>query len=120
MLLYRLKNSYLKLFLDPSKSSPDFKIICQGREFRCHKLFFVARSDYFSAMLKHDTKEAQQDRTKLVICTSTEVAKYFIQFFYTGQLKDGSPLLEADPKDLVANTGEVVSHILDARFSGAC
>jgi len=100
--LFRLNNSYLKLFLDPSHSSPDFKIICQGREFRCHKLFLVARSEYFSAMLKHDMKEAQQDRTELVICTNTEVADYFIQFFYTGQ------------QNLVANTGEVVMHILDA------
>ena len=112
--LYRLNNSYLKLVLDPNSSSPDFKIICQGREFRCHKLFLVARSEHFSAMLKYDTKEAQQDQTELVICTSTEVAEYFIQFFYTGQLKDGSALLEADPTKLVANPGEVVMQSLDA------
>ena len=65
MTLYRLNNSYLKLVLDPSNSNPDFKIICQGREFRCHKLFLVARSEHFSAMLKHDTKEAQQDRNQV-------------------------------------------------------
>ena len=114
--LYRLSNAYLKQFLDPSNNSSDFKIICKDREFSCHKLFLVARSEQFSAMLKHDTKEAQQDRTKLVICSSIEVAEHFIQFFYTGQLKDGSALLEADPSNLVANTGEVLSHILDANL----
>ena len=76
----------------------------------------MARSEHFSAMLKYDTKEAQQDWTELVICTSTEVAEYFIQFFYTGQLKDGSAVMEADPTNLVANSGEVFSQILDANL----
>ena len=35
------------------------------------------------------------------------MAERFIQVLYTGQLKDGSALLEADPTNLVANTGEV-------------
>ena len=45
-----------KLFLD--KDFLDLKIICEGKEFECHKNVLCCQSDYFKTMLLNDLSGA--------------------------------------------------------------
>jgi hypothetical protein len=46
----------------------DVTIICQENEFKAHKNILAARSDVFTAMFAHDTKETQTSRVEMDDC----------------------------------------------------
>jgi len=118
--IYHLKNPFLKLYQEPGSSNPDFQIICPGsRPILCHKSFLSARSDMFRAMLEHDTKEAKEMMTELVICIDIdiEVVENFVRFFYTGQLEKGVKVLKADATKLVKDSAEVPNGVLIPNLS---
>ncbi|KHJ96498.1 BTB/POZ domain protein [Oesophagostomum dentatum] len=48
-----------------SQRFADFVVVVEGREFNLHRCVLVAASQYFSAMLKDQTKEAAQGRVEL-------------------------------------------------------
>ena len=58
-------------------------------------------------MLEHDTKEAKEMMSELVICNDIEVVENFVRFFYTGQLEKGVNALKADATKLVKHSAEV-------------
>lgn len=65
-------------------SFPDFKVICNGKEFPCHKAFLAARSSVFKTMLEADMKEAIVE-----IKNQTEiVVEQFVKFFYTSHVEE--------------------------------
>lgn len=116
--IYHLKNPLLKLYQEPRSSNPDFQIICPGsRPILCHKSFLSARSEMFRAMLEHDTKEAKEMMSELVICKDIEVVENFVRFFYTGQLEKGVNALKADATKLVKHSAEVPNDVLVPNLS---
>jgi len=75
----------LKIFED--KSCTDFSVICNGRSFPCHKIFLMASSPVFKAMIEGNMKEAKEGCVKFENCTEI-VTDNFVKFFYTGQVDE--------------------------------
>jgi len=71
----------LKIFED--KACTDFRVICSGKSFPCHKVFLMARSSVFKAMIEGNMKEANEGSVELKNCTEA-VGESFVKFFYTG------------------------------------
>jgi len=65
----------------------DFRVVCNGKSFACHKAFFTVRSSVFKAMMENNMKEAEEGNVELKNCTET-VAESFVKFFYTGQVDE--------------------------------
>jgi len=71
----------LKIFED--KACTDFRVICRGKSFPCHKVFLKARSSVFKAMIEGNMKEANEGYVDLKYCTEA-VGESFVKFFYSG------------------------------------
>ena len=66
----------------------DFKLICEGKVYLCHKFVLASRSDIFEAMFSHkDTSEALTGEAVIKDCTP-QVLSNFLEFLYTDELKD--------------------------------
>jgi len=68
-------------------SFPDFNVICNGKEFPCHKAFLVARSSVFKNMLEANMKEANEGYVEIKNHIEI-VVDSFVRFFYTSHVKD--------------------------------
>lgn len=74
------------LLADPYES--DFCIeSTDGKKFNIHKLIISAHSEVFTAMLKDDTAESQNNYVKLVDVNSDDL-RCMLEFIYTGTVKD--------------------------------
>ena len=49
----------------------DMTIVCDKREFHCHKFMLAARSEVFAAMLRHEFLEKQNSRYNSPFCVHT-------------------------------------------------
>jgi len=76
---------HLKILED--KSFTDFRVLCTGKSFPCHKVFLMARSSVFKSMLESNMKEAKEGAVEFKNCNET-VAGNYVKFFYTGQLNE--------------------------------
>jgi len=75
----------LKIF--ESQIYTDFRVICNGKSFSCHKAFLTVQSSVFKAMMENNMTEAKEGNVELKNCTET-VAESFVKFFYTGQVDE--------------------------------
>ena len=91
---------YVDNFLDGSNSlssdlsdafkSTDFTdmtIVCDKREFHCHKFMLAARSEVFAAMLRHEFLEKQSSRVD-VKEIDAETMELLLNYIYTGRVTD--------------------------------
>lgn len=71
---------------------PDAILISKNKEFKIHKNIFSARSDYFSAIFKHETTEKQSNRVliknKNGDLYDDAVVQEMIRYIYTGTVKN--------------------------------
>jgi len=65
----------------------DFKVICNGKIFPCHKVFLAAGSSVFKNMLEADMKEAKEGSVEILNHADT-VVSMFVKFFYTHHVED--------------------------------
>merc|ERR1719186_27743 len=70
-----------------SSDFTDMTIVCDKKEFHCHKFILAARSEVFAAMFRHEFREKQYSRVdvKEIAAVTMELLLYYI---YTGQVKD--------------------------------
>jgi len=68
-------------------SFSDFKVICNGNVFPCHKAFLAARSIVFRNMLEAEMKEANDGSVEIINHTEI-VVDNFVKFFYINQVDD--------------------------------
>ena len=67
----------------------DVTIVCQGREFPCHKaILLTGRPPVFEAMFSHNMKEAQEGEVDIVD-VDPGTFKRMLEFIYTGQVANG-------------------------------
>ena len=77
-----------------SSESSDIKIICEGKEFPCHKLILSLRSSVFKRMFSSDWKS---EPTLPIKDVSADTMETFLKFLYTDELE----LDEINPNLLV-------------------
>lgn len=86
-----------------SGSFSDVKIICEGREFSCHKAVLSCRSTVFRSMFQHPMKE-NQDNEVTIKDMSSSTAEKMLKYVYSGKLitgdEDNELLAAADMYDL--------------------
>lgn len=88
-----------QIFIDNFKAfyndeSGDVKIICDGKEFFCHKLLLTSQSPVFRAMFAHASKENEEGSIPIEDCTS-EALQEFLFFLYHAKLRP-APFTSAD------------------------
>ena len=95
----------------------DIKIICDGKEFPCHKLLLSLRSSVFKAMFSSDLKisDAEDESTLKIDDISAGTMTQFIKFLYTDELKsediDANLLIAANKYDLKRLVNICVKHL---------
>jgi len=65
----------------------DMTIVCDQREFHCHKFMLAARSEVFAAMLRHEFLEKQNSRVDVKEIDS-ETMELLLSYIYTGHVSD--------------------------------
>ena len=75
-----------KLGTSNDESSGDVKLICDGKEFSCHKLLLTSQSPVFKAMFAHDSKEKAENAVTIDDCGHQAVQE-LVFFLYHAQLK---------------------------------
>ena len=65
----------------------DMTIVCDKREFHCHKFMLAARSEVFAAMLRHEFLEKQNSRVD-VKEIDAETMELLLNYVYTGRVSD--------------------------------
>jgi len=65
----------------------DMTIVCDKKEFHCHKFILAARSEVFAAMLRHEFLEKQNSRVDVKEIDS-ETMELLLYYIYTGQVQD--------------------------------
>jgi len=80
-----------QLFIDnlsgKDETAGDVKLICDGKEFSCHKLLLTSQSPVFRAMFAHDSKENADNVVNIEDC-SQQVVQEFLVFLYHAKLRD--------------------------------
>ena len=74
--LFHLKNPLVKFYEE--EIGTNFKVVCQGRELRCHKEILAARSEFFRGLVDTDLPESRE-KVEMVVCPDPEVAKELIR-----------------------------------------
>lgn len=73
----------------------DMTIVCDKREFHCHKFMLAARSEVFAAMLRHEFLEKQSSRVDIKELDGETMA-LLLSYIYTGQVQDFSNVSVVD------------------------
>lgn len=71
-------------FFDEMKYS-DMMLICEGREFNCHKFMLAKKSDVFDAMFSHNFSETSSGKVFIEDLQSEAVAE-MLRYIYTGHV----------------------------------
>ena len=79
----KLNQDFEKMFL--SGNFHDCLIVCDGGEFKCHKVILSGRSSVFAAMFAHDMKENQENRVEIKDLDGDTVYG-MILFIYSGKV----------------------------------
>jgi hypothetical protein len=72
------------LLSDPTFS--DFKIVCEGRTFHCHKNIVASKSDVLMTMLLSEDWTENKKDTLLIEDFISETVEQMLHFVYTGEL----------------------------------
>jgi len=72
---------------DEDEAAGDVKLICDGKEFSCHKLLLTSQSPVFRAMFAHDSKENADNVVTIEDC-SQQAVQEFLVFLYHAKLRD--------------------------------
>jgi len=70
-----------------SNDFTDMTIVCDKREFHCHKFLLAARSEVFAAMLRHEFLEKQNSRVDVKEIDG-ETMELLLSYIYTGLVTD--------------------------------
>jgi len=73
-----------------SKTMADFKIVCGGETFDCHRLILSARSPYFRAMFDSNMVESETGRME-IMDMEVETVRAMIKFIYSGKVDPFRP-----------------------------
>ena len=65
----------------------DVTIVCQDREFPCHKAILTGRSSVFEAMFSHNFKEAEENKVDVVDINADTFEEMLI-FMYSGKVEN--------------------------------
>ena len=65
----------------------DVTIVCQGREFPCHKEILAGRSPVFDAMFSPNFKEGTENKVD-VVDVAPEICEELLRFIYSGKVGD--------------------------------
>ena len=65
----------------------DFTLVCEDREFPCHRAILRARSQVFARTLAHQTQEAEQGRF-VIHDSSTQAVEALLRHLYTGVIPE--------------------------------
>ena len=65
----------------------DVTIVCQGREFPCHKAILAGRSPVFEAMFSNNFKEAEENKVEVVDIDADTFGDMLI-FMYSGKVEN--------------------------------
>ena len=78
----------------------DTKIVCEGKEFPCHKFILSLRSSVFKTMFTSDLKinDDEEESTLKIEDISAETMSLFIEFLYTDEIQPE----DIDPDLLIA------------------
>lgn len=71
-------------FMDEIKYT-DVILVCEEREFPCHKYMLARKSEVFDAMFSHDFKESLSNRV-LITDLSSEAVLEMLRFLYTNRV----------------------------------
>ena len=66
---------------------PDVTIVCQGKEFPCHKAILAGRSQVFEAMFSLNFKEGMENKVE-VVDVAADVIDEILRFIYRGDIRD--------------------------------
>ena len=81
----------------------DMTIVCDKREFHCHKFILAARSEVFAAMLRHEFLEKQSSRVD-VKEIDAETMELLLNYVYTGRVSDFKSVSVVDLFKVIINT----------------
>jgi len=87
------KEEFLDNFLDIEPTDGDVKLICDAKEFRCHKFLLTSQSPVFEAMFHMESKEKEQNVVNIVDC-APEVVEQFVLYHYKGVMSSSAKPLE--------------------------
>jgi len=97
----------------------DVTIVCQGREFPCHKAILAGRSPVFDAMFSPNFKEGTENKVD-VVDVAADIFEELLRFIYSGKVGDcclkdvAGDLLVAAEKYGVLDLKELCEEILCA------
>ena len=66
----------------------DVTIVCQDREFPCHKAILTGRSSVFEAMFSHNFKEAEENKVEVVEDIDADTFEEMLIFMYSGKVEN--------------------------------
>jgi speckle-type POZ protein len=98
-----------RLFDDKKKT--DFKIVCDGETFKCHKAILAARSDVFYSMFQRSESRNKSGKVKKFKDIDAKTMKSLLRYIYQNHFPEGG---EVDMNLLNGahkyNLAELVSH----------
>jgi len=81
----------------PSSLGPlaDFTVICEGKEYPCHKVILASRSDVFRAMVINETEEKKENKVE-IMDSSADIVKAMLDYIYTAKIPANIEDINAD------------------------
>jgi len=80
------KEEIVKGFLAVNPADGDVKLVCDAKEFACHKFLLISQSPVFRAMFQMDSKEKEQNVVDIEDSTP-EAVEEFVFYLYKGSLR---------------------------------
>ena len=87
------KEEFLNNFQTIDSADGDVKLICETKEFHCHKFLLISQSPVFKAMFQMESKEKEQNVVNIVDC-APEVVEEFVRYLYKGVMLSSAKPLE--------------------------
>ena len=74
----------------------DFKLVCAGETFPCHKVVLACRSDVFKAMFSHGHNQEVLTGQAIIKDCKPDILNKFLEFLYTDYLVDVALVSSSD------------------------
>ena len=74
----------------------DFKLVCAGETFPCHKVVLACRSDVFKTMLSHGHNQEVLTGQAIIKDCKPDILNKFLEFLYTDYLVDVALVSSSD------------------------
>ena len=79
------KEEFVNNFQTINPDDGDVKLICETKEFSCHKFLLISQSPVFRAMFQMNSQEKEQNVVNIADC-APEVVEEFVFYLYKGEL----------------------------------